>query len=291
MRSGKVSVIIPNYNYERFLREAIDSVRGQSYRDMEVIVVDDGSTDGSKEVIESYGLKIEAIFQKNQGVAAARNNGVAASDGEFIAFLDADDAWMPSKIERQTEKFADDPKLGMVHVGVVEIDDGGTELRKRTDGQCGSVANELLQFERPVILGGGSGIMVRRDVFNEIGGFDPQMSTSADWDLFYRIAKRYSVGFVPGVLLRYRVHSSNMHSNIRAMEHDMMLGYQKAFANGATADRRRCYGNLHKTLAGSYFRAGQYIPFLSHSARSIWKSPGNFSYFAGYLKRFFQKQQ
>jgi glycosyltransferase involved in cell wall biosynthesis len=279
MQEGKVSVIIPNYNYERFLGKAVDSALGQTYHDIEVIVVDDGSKDGSREIIDGYAGRIEAIFQKNQGVAAARNNGVAAAGGEYIAFLDADDVWLPAKLELQVGMFADDPELGMVHVGIVEIDDAGNCLDEHLDGQQGWVADELLRFERGVILGGGSGILVRRDVFDEIGGFDARMSTSADWDLFYRIASRHPVGFIPRVLLKYRIHASNMHSNIKAMEHDMMLGYQKAFANGITVDRRICYGNLHKTLAGSYFHAGQYRSFVRQAIRSLINRPANLGYF------------
>ena len=208
MDKGKVSVIIPNYNYKRFLGEAVDSALGQTYNDIEVVVVDDGSKDGSREIIEGYARRIEAIFQQNQGVAAARNNGVAASNGEYIAFLDADDVWLPTKLELQAGLFAGDPELGMVHVGIVEIDDAGNCLDEHLNGQQGWVADELLRFQRGVILGGGSGIMVRRDVFEEIGGFDTRMSTSADWDLFYRIASRRRVGFIRRVLLKYRVHGT-----------------------------------------------------------------------------------
>ena len=122
MKPGLVSVVIPNYNYANYLREALDSVLAQSYSDIEIVVVDDGSTDGSKDVIAAYDDRINAIFQKNEGVSAARNNGVLAGSGEFIAFLDADDAWLPTKVERQVAMFRSDPALGLVHVGVEEID-------------------------------------------------------------------------------------------------------------------------------------------------------------------------
>ena len=279
MQRGLVSVVIPNYNYAHFLREAIDSVLAQTYSDIEIIVVDDGSSDASSEVLESYGKRIRTVFQKNQGVSAARNNGAEISRGEFIAFLDADDSWLPAKLEKQSEIFAADPELGMVHVGFVEIDEAGRELLERTNGLEGRVAEELLRFERSVILGGGSGIMVRREAFVVVGGFDLRMSTSADWDLFYRISSGYSVGFVPEVLLKYRVHALNMHGNIAAMEHDMRLGFEKAFAADRMANRRTFYGNLHKTLSASYFRAGKYADFGRHVIQSIWNRPFNIGYF------------
>ena len=279
MADPNVSVIIPNYNYSQYLREAIDSVLAQTYAEIEIIVVDDGSTDNSREVLESYGDRITAIFQENAGVSAARNNGVSESHGEYIAFLDADDAWFPTKIERELAIFENDARLGLVHVGVVEIDGDGNLLSEHKDGMDGQVADALLHFEGPVILGGGSGMMVPRRVFDEIGGFDTRLSTSADWDLFYQIANRYSVGFVPEVLLKYRVHSSNMHGNIGEMEHDMLLGFEKAFANDAVGNKSRCYGNLHKMLAGSYFRSGKYADFIRHAFKSVIKRPANLGYF------------
>ncbi len=274
-----VSVIIPNYNYSQYLREAIDGVLAQTYPEIEIIVVDDGSTDGSREVLDSYGDRIVAIYQKNGGVSAARNNGVSQSRGEFVAFLDADDVWLPAKIERQMAVFTDDSEIGLVHVGVVEIDGAGNSLFERTDGMAGRVSEALLRFEGPVILGGGSGLMLPRRVFDAAGGFDTRLSTSADWDMFYRISIRYSIGFVPEILLKYRVHSSNMHGNIGAMEHDMMLGFEKVFTNGSTAERRKCYGNLHKMLAGSYFRSGNYPDFARHAFKSIANRPANLGYF------------
>lgn len=279
MPEPKVSVIIPNYNYSQYLREAIDSVLAQTVVDIEIIVVDDGSTDSSKEILDSYGERIRAVFQQNQGVSAARNHGVSLSQGEFVAFLDADDAWLPGKIERQLDLFDGDPHLGLVHVGVVDIDGDGKEIREHIDGREGSVSEDLLYFDMSVILGGGSGLMVPRRIFDEAGGFDAKLSTSADWDMFYQICRRYRVGFVPEVLLKYRVHSSNMHGNIAAMEHDMLICFEKAFANGHVAARGRCYGNLHKMLAGSYFRGGKYPDFARNAFLSIWNRPANLGYF------------
>lgn len=267
-----VTAVIPNYNYAGYLREAVDSVLDQTYENVEVIVVDDGSTDASREVIESYGERVTAIFQENCGVAAARNNGVAAGSGDFVAFLDADDRWLPDKVKKQVAAFVDD-EVGLVHVGLREIDGEGNDVCSRSDGMSGSVADELLLFERPVILGGGSGLMVRRTVFDAVGGFDTAMSTSADWDLFYRVASRYQVGFIPDVLLEYRVHHSNMHGNIGVMERDMLRGFEKAFASGSKLDRRRCYGNLFRTLSGSYLHAGRYLDSVRTGIRSLANRP------------------
>ena len=158
-------------------------------------------------------------------------------------------------------------------------------LRQYTDGMEGLVADDLLLLERPVILGGGSGLMVPRTVFDEVGGFDIRLSTSADWDLFYQISSRYEIGFVPEILLRYRVHGSNMHGNIKVMERDMKLAFSKALGTASTASSRKRYGNLYKTLAGSYFRAGNYGSFARSALRSLSYHPANLVYFAKFPLR------
>lgn len=288
-----VSVIIPNYNYARYIREAIDSALAQTYPNIEVIVVDDGSKDESQKISESYGDRIITILQENSGVAAARNNGVKNSSGEYLAFLDADDVWLPRKIEKQVDLFESQQDLGLVHVGVKEIDTSGNMLQTRLDGMSGNVSHEFLLFERPVVLGGGSGMMIPHRVFDELEGFDLLLLTSADWDLFYRVSRSYKIGFVPEVLLKYRIHGSNMHGNIKRMEREMFYGFDKAFCENAAdvqSIRRRSFGNLHKTLAGSYFHAGNYGDFIRHGLKSLILRPGNIGYFARFPLRLLQRK-
>lgn len=280
MDSPLVSVIIPNYNYASYVGEAINSVLAQDYANVEIIVVDDGSSDDSRAVIEGFGEKVTAIFQQNQGVAATRNNGVAVAKGEFIAFLDADDAWLPTKLSRQMERFAN-PEVGLVHVGVAHIDGAGRVTSENLAGREGRVARNLLLLE-PVILGGGSGVVIRRDLFDKVGGFDTRLSTSADWELYYRIAAASEVAFVAEPLVRYRVHGSNMHNNIEAMEHDVRIGFDKAFASDSAdvqAIRGEAVGGFHTMLAGSYFHQANYAKFISHAIASVWHKPSNIGYF------------
>jgi glycosyltransferase involved in cell wall biosynthesis len=289
----KVSVVIPTYNHARFVGQAIESVLSQTLPAHEVIVVDDGSSDNTQEVLNPYASPVRVVRQQNQGVAAARNNGARFATGDFLAFLDADDVWLPRKLELQAARFGGKHEPGLVHCGVEDINDAGLPLCRHLDGLEGRVATDLLLFRRPVILGGGSGIVIPRAVFEETGGFDTQLSTSADWDLFYRIASRYEVGFVAEVLLQYRLHGSNMHGNVRAMERDMLLAYDKAF-NAADPElyrlRRRCYGNLHAVLAGSFFSARQYRGFTKHMFKSLLLTPNNISQFTGYPVRLWRRR-
>lgn len=289
-----VSAIIPNYNYARYVGEAVESALGQTYQNIEVIVVDDGSTDNSLEVLERYRDRIKIIEQKNSGVCVARNRGVAESAGEYIAFLDADDVWLPEKIEKQVEKFASGKDLGLVHVGVIDIDASGDELATHLNGMEGDVSAELMMFEKAVILGGGSGVMIPRPVFDEVEGFDESLSTSADWDLYFRISSAFSVGFIGQPLLRYRLHGSNMHSNIPRMEGEMIMAYLKAFSGSSrngNLHKGKAYGSLFRVLAGSYFRAGKYRDFLRTAVKSVWYRPAGIGYFAAFPLRRFGKQR
>lgn len=288
MTGKRISVVIPTYNHAAFLGEALASVCEQSAPAREVIVVDDGSTDDTASVLQRHQGRVQVIHQPNRGVAAARNAGAASASGELIAFLDADDTWLPSKLERQVSRFVAEPALGLIHCGVEEVDQHGRRLRSRLDGLEGWVAQEMLLLRRAVILGGGSATVVRRAVFDEVGGFDESMSTSADWDLYYRIARRYCVGFVPEVLVRYRVHDGNMHMNVHAMASDMLRAYAKAFSETDPALpglRRHAYGRLHAVLAGSFLRVGGYGGFVRHALKSVVVRPAGLWHFAGYPVR------
>jgi glycosyltransferase involved in cell wall biosynthesis len=289
-----VSVVIPTYNHARFLRQAIDSALGQTLPPREVIVIDDGSSDGTPDIVAEYGHRIRAVRHTNRGVAATRNAGAALATGELLAFLDADDVWRPRKLELQAERFRREPSLGLVHCGVEEIDAHGKVLRRQPDGLEGSkVAAEMLLFRGPTILGGGSGVMISRAAFAAVDGFDARLSTSADWDLYYRLTTRFPVGFVAEPLLQYRLHGSNMHGNIRVMERDMLLAYSKAFSNASDPVqglRRQAYGSLHSVLAGCFFTSGDRARFAQHALKSIWLNPRSLGRFAGYPLRLLRRR-
>ena len=280
MNEPLVSVIIPNYNYENFIVRTVESVFSQTYKNFEIVVVDDGSNDNSIKVLNTFGNKIKIIEQENAGVSAARNNGVKNSTGDYIAFLDADDVWLPEKLEKQMKKFETDSETGFVHSSMKLINSEDKQIGEICNGMEGQVSEEFLRFKKGVVVGAGSTGVVKREIFNEIGGFDSRLSTAADWDFCYRIAKKYKIGFVEEPLVLYLIHDSNMHSNISVMESDMMLGFEKAFSASPSQDKNDCYSNLHLTLAGSYFQSKKYADFLRHSFKSIWLKPANIVYFA-----------
>ena len=287
--SESISVIIPTYNYGRFIADAIHSLLAQTRLPDEIIVIDDGSTDDTAEVVEKFSDDVKYIRQENAGVSAARNRGVAKSSGDLIAFLDADDMLEPTALEKQVQKFRD-PTIGLVHCGMREFDSAtGATLRIRTDGGDAAIAENLLLWEGAVIAGPGGAVLVSRKAFDDAGGFDTRINVGEDWDFCYRVARKFKVGFVPEPLVNYRIHSAGAHHNIREMERGMSLFYEKAFADPSVEHLRgRAYGNFHKILAGSYFHSGEYGRFLLHSLKSIWMRPQNLKYFLAFPSRRFK---
>lgn len=288
----KISVIIPNYNYEKFISATIESVLSQTYENIEIIVVDDGSKDNSLEVLKNFGDKIRVVQQKNAGVSAARNHGVSLSNGDFVAFLDADDIWLPEKLQCQINKFNADSKIGLVHCSMTLIDPQNKPIGENNNGQEGFVSHEFLRFERGVVVGAGSTALVKRKSFDEVGGFDLRLSTAADWDFCYQVSRKYKLGFVTKPLVLYRMHGTNMHGNIKAMEHDMLLGFEKAFAENSEdlqKIRKECYGNLYMTLAGSYYQTKNYSKFLEMARKSLQENPAKISQLAGYPIRLLKR--
>lgn len=220
-----VSVVVPAYNPGPYLRLALESVLAQTYPHWEAVVVDDGSSEDLSWV-DDFHPAVRRVRQPNAGLSAARNTGVRESTGELVAFLDADDLWLPEKLERQVQALAD-PELALVSTGFTVVDRNGTEFSGGFVGYADSY-EELLQ---------GNGIcasttLVRRSVLEECGGFDPGLAQCEDWDMWLRIARAHRVRKVPEVLARYRVHGGNMTRDYLAMRHfsQVVLARQKSSA-------------------------------------------------------------
>ena len=280
-----VSVIIPTYNYARYLPEAIDSALAQTHAPFEAIVVDDGSTDDTPRVLAAYADRVRAIRQPNQGPSAARNAGIAAARGEYVAFLDADDLWRPRKLERQLARFDADDALGLVHCGSETVDAGGRTVGFLLDGLEGSVGTEMLRLDREVIQAPGSSVVVPRRIAEEAGGFDVRLQRSEDWEFAYRVAARARVGYVAEPLVVYRLHGGGIHLDVPEMERSMLIALEKAFAApnpDVQALRDHSYGRLHRILAGCYFQAHQPRRFVQHALKSLRYDPRNLGYFAAY---------
>ena len=290
-----VSVVIPTYNYGRFVADAIRSVLDQTRPPSEIIVVDDGSTDETAAVVKAFGEAVRYVRQDNAGVCAARNRGVSESTSELVAFLDADDIWEPTNLEKQVARFEGDDEIGLVHCAMREFDsETGETTRFYMEGAEDGVADNLLLWEGPMIVGPGGAVTVSRKAFDYVGGFDTRMKVGEDWDFCYRVARLFKIGFVAEPLVNYRYHNAAAHRNVENMERGMLIFYEKAFATNDPEIlklRRRAYGNFHRVLAGSYLHSGHMGKFFSHAAKSIWMRPANLEYFLRFPMRRFAAGQ
>jgi glycosyltransferase involved in cell wall biosynthesis len=224
-----VSVILPAYNRARYLRAALESVLAQDYRPLEVVVVDDGSTDGTAQVASAHP-QVRCLRQPNRGVAAARNAGLTASRGAFVAFLDSDDLWVPEKLRLQ---------VGFL---LAHADVGYCLARMRTFLEPGCVLPPGVRpavLARPSIGAVPSTMIARREVFERVGGFDPHRRVGEDVDWFFR-ARECAIPFaiLPDVLVRRRLHDANLVAQA-AGEASSVVEIVKA-----SLDRRRRQGVL-----------------------------------------------
>lgn len=211
-----VSAVIAAYNMAEYLPLAVRSVLAQSYKNIEVLIVDDGSTDNTREVVEEFlgDPRINYIIQENKGQAAAKNRGVYESSGEYIAFLDADDMWAPEKLDLQIPIFSRSKALGVVYAKLICIDEKGEELLAMPDNYLlfrGRVSNPL--FIRNFIRFGT--VVIRRECFERLGGFKEHIRMGIDYDLWLRFSTQYEFDYVDRPLLYYRVWPGQMSNNFK----------------------------------------------------------------------------
>jgi glycosyltransferase involved in cell wall biosynthesis len=204
-----VSVILPTYNRAgTYLRSSIESVLGVNYRDFELIVVDDGSTDDTAEVVRSYGDAVRYVRQENAGCAAAQNRGIAMAGGRYIAMQGDDDLYLPERFDEQVPLLDREPETGLVYGQVIMFweDEGKEELWPTGEEMREGWVFPQLFFKDFIPI---QTVLVRREVLDEVGGFDPSRPRSEDWDLLLRLTARYPVRCIPRVLFRHRRHGEN----------------------------------------------------------------------------------
>lgn len=217
VKNPTVSVIIPVYNQVNFTNKAIKSVLKQTYQDFEIIVIDDGSTDNIEETVKSFNnFKIRYICHtNNQGVAAARNTGIRASRGKYIALLDSDDEWLPEKLDKQIKILQDgSPELGAVYSDLLFIDANSkniNKLRNSNPKKEGYIYEDLLGENH---VGPPSTFLIRKECFHKVGLFDDSLNTMDDWDMWIRIAKYYRFFLIKIPLVKYRLHSNQFSKNL-----------------------------------------------------------------------------
>jgi len=227
--SPRVSVIIPTYNRSELLQVAIESVLAQTYPHIEIIVVDDGSTDDTATVMAQYAGRVTYLRQTNRGVAAARNTGFRAASGQYLTFLDDDDLILPAKVERQVQVLSSRPKVGLVHCRYYYADGNGDPLDKVGLLPEGEVLKDLL-CGNFIWMGAP---LIRRRCLEQVGLFDEGIpSVSADWDLWLRIALAgYPFACVQEPLGAYRTQQDSMLADVANLERATLAVFDKVFAN------------------------------------------------------------
>jgi len=228
LKPQQVSVIIPVYNGDRFIVEAVESVLQQTYPNVEIIVVDDGSVDRSGAVLQLYGDRIRYVYQMNQGVAAARNAGITIAQGELIAFLDQDDFFLPDKLTVQVDRLTADPALAMVSSGWRIVDAQGKTM---ADIQPWHGIPELTSANwviwKPVFLGA---MLFRQSVLGRSTGFNSQLQQTSDVELILRLIQAgCQTAWVPQTTVCYRQHPDNASRNALQQAQEMEVVLEQFF--------------------------------------------------------------
>lgn len=257
MKKGLVSVVVPVYNRENFVRETFNSILQQTYKDIEIIAVNDGSTDSSLSILEEYKEKYPDKFlvidQKNQGQVKSRNNAIKQARGEYIAFLDSDDLWLPEKLEKQIPLFIND--VGLVYSGIHNIDTEGniidTELCR--EDIRGDIYHKLLVKNR---MTGGT-VVLHRDVIDKVGLFDVEFAAAENWDLWIRVCKHFTADFVNQPLVKYRKHPGNMSKDSLLMLNIINNILMKHCSN--EPDSPEIKTAINKARANYAYRKGIYL--------------------------------
>jgi glycosyltransferase involved in cell wall biosynthesis len=239
----QVSVIIPTYNRGWIIKEAIDSVLAQDFKDFELIVVDDGSTDNTSEVFASYGNDIKVLFQKNKGVSAARNRGIAEASGQFIAFLDSDDLWLPQKLSTQVEFFNQVSEAFICQTEEIWIRNGRrVNPKKRHKKASGMIFKPSLEL----CLVSPSAVMIRRSLFDRVGRFDETLPACEDYDLWLRISCRFPVHLIDTPLIIKRGGHDDQLSSMIGLDKFRIKAIEKIIESNRLSDDQ--YRAAVKTL-------------------------------------------
>lgn len=193
-----VSIIIPTYNRGWVIKEAIDSVLEQTYKNVELLVVDDESTDNTTEILNAYGKDIQVLTQKNKGVSAARNRGISEAKGELIAFLDSDDLWLPKKLAVQVDFFQSNPEALICQTEEIWIRNGKrVNPKKKHKKYSGMIFNQCL----PLCIVSPSAVMMRRSLLKKVGLFDEHLPACEDYDLWLRVSWQYPIYLIDTPLI------------------------------------------------------------------------------------------
>lgn len=250
-----VSVIIPTYNRADLIDDTVDSVAAQTFRDYEIIVVDDGSQDDTRTRLKRRTEPLRYLWQTNQGVAEARNHALREVHSEFVAFLDSDDLWTPTFLEAAVGLLRRDPGLSLVYTRFISMDERGRPLPHHNKTPYGG------DVTRPLFLSTfihTSAVVARSHVIRDAGGFDGRLTHNEDYDLWLRLSLRHRFGLIPDALCRRRCHPDSLAHN--GCTPDILLRKAQLlehFYERGGGDAKVEHALAHRRLAKVYYTAGK----------------------------------
>jgi glycosyltransferase involved in cell wall biosynthesis len=272
-----VSVVTPAFNVAWCIGRAIDSVLAQTHRACELIVVNDGSTDDTNAVLEGYRGRITVIEQENRGMSAARNVAIAQAHGDYVAFLDADDRWLPDKVERQVALLRSRPDVGFCSTAARVEDEQGRLLNL---WECPRGQTEMLATlfaENAAIAGGCSAVMVRRSLLDRVGLFDESLRGFEDPDLWMRLAAVSGYHCIDEPLAVILRRERSVSRNLDAMRFSALRSMHKNRTLLPPALRgrfwRNCLAGVYTDYAKPAYRAGRLGQAYADTLRALWLSP------------------
>lgn len=288
-----VSVVIPAYNSSRTIGPTIQSILNQTFSDLEVVVVDDGSKDNTVEIAKKFGERIHCFVQENKGAAAARNRGLSEAKGEYVAFLDSDDLWLPNKLEVQLDVLKKNPNIDAVQCGVYLVNDA---LQVVGANSCDPSQDSLLDFLLFRNLAGiASTLLIRKEKMLALKGFGEDLVILEDWDFACRLARKGYLKSLPDFLVLYRQHPNNRSRNVDIHVQPGFISLRRLFSDpdlelSIRRNELKIWGRFFSMLAAGYFRNKEWQKGCYWTLRALKISPGMIKYFLGVpLKRFRQK--
>ena len=233
----KISVIIPTFNRRKTLRRAIESVRNQSLSPFEILIIDDGSNDGTKEWVKESFQDIKYIYQNNQGVSSARNKGIKYAYGDWIAFLDSDDEWLPSKLYEQVKAIGSNPEIKFFHTNEIWIRNGvRVNQMKKHKKYGGYIFEKCLDICRV----SPSSVLIKKEIFDDIGTFDESLRVCEDYDLWLRITSKYPVVFLDIPLIyKYGGHAGQLSKVNDGIESYRIQSLEKIIKSGVLSTEQK----------------------------------------------------
>lgn len=274
---GLVSVVIPAHNAQWCVEKAIDSALNQGYPSCEVIVVNDGSTDGTASILARYRKRIRVIEQENTGLSRARNAGIGQALGEFVAFLDADDHWAPTKLERQVALLQAQPNIGFCSTETIAADEHGREVNRWCCPVMSQSVLHTIFAQNAAVAGSGSSVLVRREVLDRVGLFDPALRSLEDIDMWMRMAAVTDYACINEPLTYILKRRGSMSGDLDVMRASALRVMKKnrvlLDASSRGAFWRFAYAGVLADYAKWECRVGRKGTAMLHLLQALWLSP------------------